>query len=298
MKDKKGILIFAFNNPEIDYVKMACCCALSAKSHLDNIHVTLVTSEGDFAWANKSLTEEIASTAFDNVEFIIPPSSDDNIRTHYDSPWTKFKAPFINGNRVSAYEISPYEETLLIDVDYLILSNRLDLIWNNKADFLINKNAANLRNENFHIKSRRLNPSGIPMYWATVIYFKKNEAAKKLFDLASFVKDHYSYYKNLYKFPGELLRNDYIFSIAMHILNGFIETDEYSFPIDSIKTMTQKDDIVEIHNDSMLFLSNDDNEPWKNILVNVKNNDIHIMNKRAFIRNSETMIKTFLNNIR
>lgn len=288
-KVKKGFLLIAFITPQIDYIKMAYCCALSIKSHLENNHVSLITDKSSYNWLKKSLPNY---KIFDNI-IIEPTPPQDNIRTFYDSPWSKFQSQFQNQNRSTAYELSPYEETILLDVDYLIMSNQLDLVWENKEDLLINKSAVNLRNEKFHKKNIRLSDDGIPMYWATLIYFKKCEMVKIFFDLTIFIRDNYSFYKYLYNFPGNLYRNDYIFSMAMHIMNGFNETDINSFPIKSITTMDQVDDIVEVNKDSILFLSNDTKQNWINTLVNLKNTDVHILNKRAFIRHSDKLIELF-----
>ena len=294
MKTKKGFLLLAFNTKELDYIKMAACCALSIKSHLKYNQVTVVTDQNSINWLRTSTSIDIVDKAFDKIHIVSQPKTT-NIRTHYDSPWTKFKTSFLNKNRTSAYEISPYEETILIDVDYLVMSNMLDLVWDNKEDILINKQALNLRNEKFHSKTIRLSPSGINMYWATLIYFKKSKIAELLFNLTLFIKDNYQFYKHLYNFPGQLYRNDYAFSIAIHILSGFVENENIKpFPIPAIKTMDQKDDIVEVDKDSILFLSNNTNKMWENILVKLRNSDVHIMNKRSFIRHSDTLIKSFL----
>jgi hypothetical protein len=290
-KLKKGFLLIAFNNDEIDYIKMAISCALSIKSHLKYNHITLVTESTN--WLYQILSIDEVKQIFDNIIIVDPPDQK-NIRTHYDSPYTKFKAPFLNNKRSSAYEISPYEETILLDVDYLVMSDSLDLVWGCEDDFLINKDATSLRNKKFHEKEIRLSKDGIPMYWATLIYFKKSELAKRIFDLTNFIKDNYLFYKHLYKFPGHLFRNDYVFSIAIHIISGFINSNINSFPIPTIKTMDQKDDIVEINEDDILFLSHDTKQPWINHLVKLQNVDVHIMNKRSFLRQYEQIIKIFL----
>ena len=291
-KLKRGFLLIAFNNSEMDYIKMACCCALTIKSHLKYNHITLVTESTN--WLKKILSDKEIEKIFDNIIIVDIPNQK-NIRTHYDSPWTKFKAPFLNNKRANAYEISPYEETILLDVDYLVMDNMFDLVWDNTEDFLINKNAINLRNKKFHEKEIRLSESGIPMYWATIIYFKKSELAKRIFDLTIFIKDNYLFYKHLYKFPGSLFRNDYVFSIAIHIISGFVNSNIKSFPISTIKTMDQKDDIVEVNKDDILFLSHDPKKPWINHLVKLDKTDVHVLNKRSLLRQYEKMIKTFLN---
>ena len=289
-KNKRGFLLIAFNNNEIDYIKMACCCAISIKSHLEHNHITLVTESTD--WLEQILSKKTIKDIFDNIIIVDPPIQK-NIRIHYDSPWTKFKAPFLNNKRANAYEMSPYEETILLDVDYLVMSNSLDLVWNNTEDFLINKDAVNLRNKKFHSKEIRLSQDGIPMYWATLIYFKKSELAKRIFDLTIFIKQHYLFYKQLYKFPGSVFRNDYVFSIAIHIISGFVENNIKSFPNGTIKTMDQKDDIVKIGDDNILFLSHDQKKPWINNLINFQQLDVHMMNKRSFLRQADKMIEDF-----
>jgi len=293
-KYQKGFLLLAFNNIELDYVKMACCCALSIKSHLEHNHVSLVTDQNSLEWTEKSLGRDIIDQAFDYIQ-IKPHPKQSNKRLHYDSPWTKFQAPFLNSNRTSAYEYSPYEETILIDVDYLIMSNSLDLVWGNNEELLINKNASTLTHEKFHSKNIRLNKAGINMYWATLIYFKKTKTTEMLFNLTEFIKENYLFYKHLYKFPGRLYRNDYSFSIALHILSGFLESNNFkSFPNSTIKTMDQKDNIVEVEKDSILFLSHNSKKHWENLLVRLKNIDVHMMNKRSFIRHIDSLIKSFL----
>ena len=290
-KLKKGFLLIAFNNNEIDYIKLAISCALSIKRHLEYNHITLVTESTN--WLEKILSKVDIEKIFDNIIIVNPPNQK-NIRTHYDSPWTKFKAPFLNNKRSSAYELSPYEETILVDVDYLVMSDSLDLVWGCDDDFLINKDATNLRNEKFHDKEIRLYKDGIPMYWATLIYFKKSDLAKRIFDLTIFIKENYLFYKHLYKFPGKLFRNDYAFSIAIHIISGFIESDINSFPISTIKTMDQKDDIVDVNKDDILFLSHDPEKPWINHLVKLQKTDVHILNKRSLLRHYEQIIKSFM----
>src|SRR5690606_27214653 len=90
----------------------------------------------------------------------------------------------------------------------------------------------------------RLDKMGIPMYWATMVYFQKTERAKLLFDLVAHIKEKYDYYQFVYEFPGKLFRNDYAFSIAVHMLNGFLENDEFkNFPVDTILSSFDIDEL-------------------------------------------------------
>ncbi len=284
-------MLYAFINPDVDYTKLAYSTAISIKYHLKNNNVTLITDRDSINWIKTIIKEDDINSVFDNI-IIQERLTDNNKRVLYDSPWTKINTDFKNGNRYSAYDLSPYDETIVLDVDYLIMSNNLDNVWNNNEDFLINKSAVNLRNQKFGENEQNLSNSGIPMYWATIIYFKKTKRAKVLFDLVQYIKENYMFYKHIYKFPNTRFRNDYAFSIAVHILDGF-EVKDHSFPIDTIITMDMKDDIVEINKNDILFLSYDVKEPWINILVRLKSTDVHIMNKLAMNRHFESICTNF-----
>jgi len=238
----------------------------------------LVTDKISNDWLYLNFKEEIINKTFNNI-IIQPEITDDNERTMKCGYYYEFKTSFKNSNRYSAYDLSPYDETVLIDVDYIVQCDMLDMVWGTDEDYLINKNAINLRGEKFHEKNIRLNTAGIDMYWATLVYFKKNNNAKILFDTVQFIKENYTFYKFLYNFPGNTFRNDYAFSIALHILSGFMSSSIKHFPISTILTMDQTDDLVEVKLNEILFLTNDSNAPYINHLCKIKNMDVHLMNK-------------------
>jgi hypothetical protein len=148
-------------------------------------------------------------------------------------------------------------------------------------------NATTLRNELPSSDERFLYDAGIKMWWSTVVYFNRSDFSKLFFDTWSHVADNYEFYQYLYNFPSKLFRTDYCVSIAVHILAGMQDTQEYlgNFDNTALVNMSQKDDIIEAKNDNeWIMLSHDQKEIWKNILVNTSNQDIHVMNKRAFDR--------------
>ena len=58
-----------------------------------------------------------------------------------------------------------------------------------------------------------------------------------------------------------------------------------NFDNTELVNMSQKDDIIEVKNENeWVMLVHDQREVWKNILVKVNNQDIHVMNKRALDR--------------
>ena len=129
---------------------------------------------------------------------------------------------FYNLDRCNAYDISPYEETIMIDADYLILSDALNSCWGHNNELMMNWKYDDIMYEREDDSLKRLHPTGITMYWATVVYFKKTEFTKQFFETVKHVKDNSRYYQDLYwEHTQELLKNDYSFSVAAHMLGGF-----------------------------------------------------------------------------
>ena len=70
MKNKRGYLLLAFGSKRksnLDYGKLAVCCALSIKTNLKHNHVTIIMDEGTKKWVTASIPKNILDVAFDNV---------------------------------------------------------------------------------------------------------------------------------------------------------------------------------------------------------------------------------------
>ena len=63
---KKGIVIFAHNNRQIDYAKMSLISAKLAKKHL-GVPVSLITDPSTLEWLHESNTFALASEIFENI---------------------------------------------------------------------------------------------------------------------------------------------------------------------------------------------------------------------------------------
>jgi hypothetical protein len=291
----KGAMMFAHNNEEIDYVKIACLNAQMIKRNLD-VGVTLVTDTGTLSWAKQSLGEEYINQCF---EYVISEDPDyvykqQNMRAFRDTVYTIKHLPFYNCDHWKAYALSPYDETIFIDADYLIMSDSLNRCWGSKHDIMINKDIKELFFGRVQEKTTVGN-SGIDTYWATCIYFRKSELAEHLFFMVKYVYDNYAYYKDLYSTPNAMFRNDYAFSIAVHIMNGCSNSDLIKqLPIPALFKSFDNDDIVSINgqNDVTLLLEKP-NCPGDYILSRVRDLDIHIMNKWAILRNYDTLRKAY-----
>lgn len=281
----KGVCFFAYNNDQLDYVKMALAAGKYVKKNL-KLPVCLITDEGSESWLEESHSKAIIKEVFDYI-VITNDVMKKNRRRHFDSPWTEFAAQFNNSNKHKIYEYSPFEQTLLLDIDYIVKTDTLLKYFDNERPVCMFDNATTLRNELPALDERFLYDAGIKMWWSTVVYFNRSDFSKLFFDTWAHVADNYEFYQYLYNFPSKLFRTDYCVSIAVHILAGMQDTQEYlgNFDNTALVNMSQKDDIIKVQNaNEWIMLAHNQKEVWKNILVKVQNQDIHVMNKRAFDR--------------
>lgn len=291
----RGVVLFGVNNTKIDYVQLCVMSAGFVKKNMPGTSITLITDEPSY-YAQESKGKWPLSDFFDNVVMIPSQFKEQfrNARKYKDTRYYGFEAPFRNEARSLIYELTPYDETLLIDSDYLVANNSLSAVWGSSEDVMINTDAHGLLHNKLEGAEFRLNPFGIKMYWATVIYFKKNERAKLLFDLVEHIRDNWDFYKLTYDFPGQLFRNDYAFSIAIHILNGFVESDEIVSPLpdNSIFTALDTDQFFKIRSPSdMSFFVNDPKETWKFYASRVKGLNVHCMNKLSLLNNMDSIME-------
>lgn len=289
----RGVLMYAHNNAEIDYLKIASANALLVKHNL-NVPVTIVTDSGSYNWAVQSLGKELVDKCFDTVVIVDPDYNFDNKRSYSDTVFSTKTLQFYNCNHWQAFELSPYDETLFIDADYYVMSSALCNCWGSDADVMINHRIIDLGMAT-EPKSIFIDDFGIRQYWATVIYFKKTDYAKFMFELVGHIQHNYGYYRNLYYFSNGMYRNDYAFSIAIHMLNGFSD-DKFAvleLPITGLLMSWDTDDIYRINgvNDITMYAAKPTKDTYT--LVRVKNQDIHIMNKWAAARASDELMAVY-----
>jgi len=275
----KGIIIFAQNNEYINYAEQACACAGYARKNLSLFDEICLITNTETLKSNKKLINEY----FDKV-IVSDSFQPDNVRLFKDTTHITKYAPFKNMGRSEVYDLSPYDETLVIDADYFIMNNVLDQVWDSENDVMINckyRDVSGRHKENIEY----LDNFSIPMYWATVFYFKKSDFAENLFTLISHIKYNYKYYYYLYNCSGNLFRNDFAFSMALHILNGSVAFDVPSLPFNYLNNSFDLDDIYRVnsHNDIIMYCA-DAERITNHLLSRFKNMDIHIMNKKAIER--------------
>jgi hypothetical protein len=198
-----GVLIFAYNNEHIDYLAMASWSAKNIRRHL-NLPVAVVTN-----------TPPPLEYKFEQV--ILATTEGKHSRKFTDLPKS---VTWYNGNRVDAYSLSPWSQTLVLDADYVVASTQLNTILNIKQDFVAHKTAYDVTNDLMFNENNVFGRNRMPMSWATVMMFRRSPKAEMIFNCMTMIKNNWDHYCNLYGVIRRTYRNDYALSIALNIVNG------------------------------------------------------------------------------
>jgi hypothetical protein len=231
---------------------------------------------------------KLASSIFDKIILTEKPKTD-NRRNLHDGV-NKSSVSFLNTNRSSAYDITPYDQTLLIDSDYLIFSDTLNNYWTDNPMPQISsafKDACDIDRRGYDDKFT--SDVGVKLYWATTLMFNKSQESKQLFDLVSYIKDNYEYYGDLFRFHPGMFRNDIAFSVARHLIYGF-ET-ELDNELPPVLSCIDKDILSSVDDSGKLTMLLSVGYTGDYVAAAFKELDIHIMNKQSIIRNYDSLVK-------
>ncbi len=289
----RGVIMFAHNNNEIDYFRLAVVNALLVQKNLGIKNVTVVTDPHSLKQGEKTLGKRLIKKAINNIVVIEKDKEfkQKNVRLYKDTSHTAKRLPFYNVNRCDAYDISPYDETILIDVDYLILSDTLDGCWGHNNELMMNWKFKDIMNDRKDPTLDRLFNIGITMYWATVVYFRKTEYVETFFNFVKHVRNNPQFYKDLYRWQGNLYRNDYSFSIAAHMISGFVDKGLPQLPTTLYKTFDTDDIHSAVDERTIIMYLEKPRSPGDFILTKWSNVDLHVMNKWAINRVSKELLE-------
>lgn len=243
---RKGILLFCFDTAEVSYHRILERCVQLIKKNL-KLEITVVTNFQTF--------KKIKPLGFINYKFIEPELGN-----------KKQGKDWRNVDRHMAYDLSPYDVTLVIDIDYLPFTDTLNQLLDSQYDFLVSKNAYDLTGRNSFDQRRW---SMIDMVWATVLVFRKGIKAKRIFDTVKHVKKYYQHYVELYRIYDRSFRNDYAFAIALQQLNGFM--DYAQFPI-HLPSLPPDCKILKIDETGLVW-------QYQDQINYTTDQDVHVLNK-------------------
>lgn len=182
----KGVVLFATNTETVDYESIAKKSARLIEHYL-GLPTTILTGK-----------------------------ETDNRRYSIDS--NSFES-WHNRGRHAAYELSPYDYTILLDCDYFVLDDNLLKVLSTLHDYKIVRHNQYVDNETID----RLGKYSVPSLWATIVAFEKSEKSKRLFDFVARIERNYAHYRKLYNITATNFRNDYAFTIADLVLNGYTQ---------------------------------------------------------------------------
>jgi hypothetical protein len=183
-----GALIFAYNNEQIDYISMAKWSAKNIERHL-GIPTTIITDH-NVVGNNTRHFSDVGTVAWHNL------------------------------NRMDAYTLSPYDQTLVLDADYVVASNQLQVLLDTQEDFMCHRLAYDVTGLQTFDDLNVFGQYRFPMWWATVMMFRRSKRANLIFDSMQMIRDNWTHYRNLYKNTNVTYRNDHALSIALGIVNG------------------------------------------------------------------------------
>jgi len=282
-----GVLIYAFNNSEIDYIKISAECARRVKKFL-NQPVALVTDSVD--WLQQSIPEyrkifDVIIDLKDNQQYrSVVLDSSRNFRKFNDGALSYRKLEFRNLTRTKTFELSPFDETLVIDSDFLIANDNLKFCWDQPFDFLIYKDAVDLSGHRDTSQFEKISDYTIDFYWATIFFFRKNTETKIFFNLLDHIRENWSYYKMIYQFSSAVYRNDHAFSIALHIMNGYQNSQWHrSLPGKLLYTI-DSDILIDMSDTEFRFLIEKEKYLGEYTLLKTTDLSVHIMNKFSLKR--------------
>lgn len=247
-----GALIFAVNNGSTDYEAMARWSARNIQRHL-GIPTHIILDQ---------------------------PVHQDNTRHFTDLGHVAWH----NQTRPDAYELSPWDRTLVLDADYVVASNQLQSMLQADQDFLAHRYAYDITGCNDFEGLNYFGQQRMPMYWATVMMFRRSRHAEMIFASMKMIRDNWTHYRNIYQVRKTTYRNDHALSIAMLICDGHC-IDHASIPW-SLATLTPEHRLTEIETDRYRvdFVNPQNQLRWIEL-----NQDFHAMGKKqleAIIANS------------
>ncbi len=257
---KQGVVLFAHNNENTDYYKMAVLTARRVNRFLD-LPVTVITDP-------ESVTD--ANYTFDQTIFLEP-----------DTTNRRKKSNWFNKGRYNVFELTPYEQTVVLDTDYLVNSQKLLGLFDLPSDFVCHNNTFWLGKKSIQ---ERLNPNsemGISTAWATVMRFDRTNRSKQIFDMIKMVQNNYEHYSQIYNFLSQPYRNDYALTIALKTVSGHINDSSDFIPW----ALAHVDIDITVHRESdtqyLMIIS----DKWgdKKTYQVVRDFDFHMLSKQNFL---------------
>lgn len=254
-----GILLFAHGLGTVDYGSMAIECARRLKQFVD-LPVSVVTDL------------DINDDVFDSV---ITHSARSGGLRHW--PGTDTTQQWFNVGRSDAFDLSPYDTTILIDSDFLVNSSQLELLVQDTRPFLCHRSHVNLPDA--AVQYTPVGKTRTPMAWATVVKFDRSDFSRDVFDIWKMVETNYAHYAAMFGFTSRPFRNDYALTLALLLISGNEVCDEVEIKWPLINVTTGHDVVINGSQIEITYQTMVDQE-LKRKRISVQGQDVHMMDKR------------------
>lgn len=272
----KGVVVFANNNSDVDYVKQAWYLATRVKEYL-NLPTTVITDSKNY------LKSTYDSSVFDRI-ISVEYGSTSNIKRFRDGALASKQLQWKNDTRALAYDLSPYDETLVLDTDVVVSNDSFLKCFTNRHDLLMYKDCLDIagipRGNEFTV----ISDTSVDFYWATAVFFRKTEANATFFGLIQHIQENWKHYCNVYQLDTALYRNDFAFSIAVHVMNGYQSGDFVGQMPGVLYYITDVSLLWSINNDSLLMLIEKPNHAGEYTALRTTGINVHVMNKFSLNR--------------
>lgn len=188
----RGILVLAQNTKGINYVEQAIVLALSLKLTNPEIPISIITN---------NIISDKDRQLFDQI---------------IEIPWGDLseESNWKIENRWKVYHVTPYDETIVMDTDMLVLEN-INHWWSflNNYDLFFTSNVLTYRNElvteNYYRQTFVKND--LPNIYTGIYYFKKCQFTHDFFDYLELVMNNWQ------KFYNDFLTEDRPDFISMDV---------------------------------------------------------------------------------
>lgn len=271
----RGVVLIARNNKEIDYIKQAMFVANRVKKYL-NLPTTLLTDNIEYVEKNQW------SVFFDKI-ILLKNVKPYTVRKYKDGLIYQNSLDFKNTDRSDVYDLTPYDETLLLDTDLVISDDVFLNCFTQSANLMMYSNAFELSGWRDISEFTFITDSGPKFYWATAIFFRKSNETEIFFNLVKHIQENWPHYKKVYQIVSPIFRNDFAFSIAVHVMNGHTNGNFVKEMPGTLYYTADRDELIELKNENFLFLIEKENQS-EHFLAKIKNKTVHVMNKYSLNR--------------
>lgn len=256
-----GVLLFAFDNAAVDYISLAMECAKRVIKHW-GLPVSLVSDVN----SKPMMFDKLINVPKDQLK--------ENPKVYLDY---EANLQFWNSNRCQALALTPYRRTILLDVDMLIQTNDIPRLWDGTGLKLTNSAFSVFSWQELSTDMKFLSrQSGLPMSWATVICFDKEDPlTTEFFKNWATSLARYKTYSHLYKFAERPVRNDFAVTLALEKMRTSYSDHRFELPY-QIPSLMPLSRLTSIEDDCLIV---EHPEGARTAVYS----DLHVMNKKSIL---------------